>query len=158
MNSSKVSQDSDIPTKIIEYNNISFYWCIASRFRYLLENAIFQKQLSDVFKNGALWHFSKFKGKHLRRSLFFNKVTGLVCNFILKVRFVHKYLLLSFKECHKILFLQNNSVRLLLIFSSILEATYLTLSWRRPLSYRNQSMDWFLYHNGLRHEKVNYNI
>ena len=38
----------------------------------------------------------------------------------------------------------------------------LTLSWRRPLSYRNQStdllcksMDWFLYHNGLRHERVN---
>ena len=36
----------------------------------------------------------------------------------------------------------------------------LTLSWRRPLSYRNQStdllhksMDWFLY-NGLRHERV----
>ena len=35
----------------------------------------------------------------------------------------------------------------------------LTLSWRRPLSYRNQStdlppksMDWFLYDNGLHHE------
>ena len=39
---------------------------------------------------------------------------------------------------------------------------HLTLSWRRPLSYRNQSidllhksMDWFLYDNGLRHERVN---
>ena len=38
----------------------------------------------------------------------------------------------------------------------------LTLSWRRPLSYRNQpidllckSMDWFLYDNGLPHERVN---
>ena len=38
---------------------------------------------------------------------------------------------------------------------------YLTLSWRRPLSYRNQSIDlqsksvdWFLYNNGLRHERV----
>ena len=37
-----------------------------------------------------------------------------------------------------------------------------TLSWRRPLSYRNQSIDflsistdWFLYDNGLRHERVN---
>ena len=37
----------------------------------------------------------------------------------------------------------------------------LTLSWRRPLSYRNQSsdlgsksMDWFLYDSGLRHERV----
>ena len=36
-----------------------------------------------------------------------------------------------------------------------------TLSWRRPLSYRNQSidllcksMDWFLYDNSLRHERV----
>ena len=41
----------------------------------------------------------------------------------------------------------------------------LTLSWRRPLSYRNQSidlgsksMDWFLYDNGLRHERVNFFI
>ena len=38
---------------------------------------------------------------------------------------------------------------------------HLSLSWRRPLSYRNQStdllhksMDWFLYDNGLRHERV----
>ena len=37
----------------------------------------------------------------------------------------------------------------------------LTLSWRRPLSYRNQSIDlrskskdWFLYDNGLHHERV----
>ena len=37
----------------------------------------------------------------------------------------------------------------------------LTFSWRRPLSYRNQSFDlrsksrdWFLYDNGLRHERV----
>ena len=37
----------------------------------------------------------------------------------------------------------------------------LTLSWRRPLSYRNQSVDllWkstdlFLYENGLRYERV----
>ena len=37
----------------------------------------------------------------------------------------------------------------------------LTLSWQRPLSYRNQSFDllcksrdWFLYDNGLRHERV----
>ena len=37
----------------------------------------------------------------------------------------------------------------------------LTLSWRRPLSYRSQTidlrnklMDWFLYDNGLRHERV----
>ena len=39
--------------------------------------------------------------------------------------------------------------------------TVLTLSWRTPLSYRNQSidlprksMDWLLYDNGHRHERV----
>ena len=44
------------------------------------------------------------------------------------------------------------------------ELIFLTLSWRWSLSYRNQSidllrksMDWFLYDNGLRHEKVNEN-
>ena len=34
----------------------------------------------------------------------------------------------------------------------------LTLSWRRQLSYRNQSIEsmyWFLYDNGPRHERVN---
>ena len=41
----------------------------------------------------------------------------------------------------------------------------LTLSWRGPLSYRNQSidlqsrsMDWFLYDNGFRHERVKLGI
>ena len=42
-----------------------------------------------------------------------------------------------------------------------LHSIHLTLSWWGPLSYRNQStdlqsksMDWFLYDNGLRHERV----
>ena len=41
----------------------------------------------------------------------------------------------------------------------------LTLSWRRPLSYRNQSIDllcesidWFLYDMGVRHERVKISI
>ena len=45
----------------------------------------------------------------------------------------------------------------------ILKCQELTLSWRRPLSYRNQSMDllrklmdWFLYDNGLHHEGLSY--
>ena len=46
---------------------------------------------------------------------------------------------------------------------AILVFLFLTLSWRRPSSYRNQSidllhksMDWFLYDNGFRHEKVKF--
>ena len=45
--------------------------------------------------------------------------------------------------------------------SNTLQIWVLTLSWRGPLSYRNQSIDlqsksvdWFLYYNGLRHERV----
>ena len=30
----------------------------------------------------------------------------------------------------------------------------LTLSGQRPLSYKNKSMDWFLYDNGPRNERV----
>ena len=43
--------------------------------------------------------------------------------------------------------------------------TSLTLSWRRPLSYRNlsidllrKSMDWLLFDNSLRHERVKRSI
>ena len=49
--------------------------------------------------------------------------------------------------------------------SKIQKTTKLTLSWRRPISYRNQSidfrsksMDWFLYYIGLRHERVNHQV
>ena len=57
--------------------------------------------------------------------------------------------------------LYHNSITWLLS-NKLLIWILLTLSWRRPLSYRNQSvdllpksMDWFLYGNGLRHERVN---
>ena len=56
----------------------------------------------------------------------------------------------------RVTFIYSNS------FNVTISCHALTLSWRRPLSYRNQSidllcksMDWFLYHNGLRHERVN---
>ena len=52
-------------------------------------------------------------------------------------------------------------ISILLLVLSYITWAYLTLSWRRPLPYRNQSidllrksMDWFLYDNGLRHERV----
>ena len=57
------------------------------------------------------------------------------------------------------------SVCILIVFQTLhgvsQQNPYLTLSWRRPLSYRNQSInllhksiDWLLYDNGLRHERV----
>ena len=54
---------------------------------------------------------------------------------------------------------------MLVSYAAILPQKYLTLSWRRTLSYRNQSIDllrksmnWFLYDNGLRHERVKNNV
>ena len=51
----------------------------------------------------------------------------------------------------------NTKIKLLI---KLLKST-LTLSLQRPLSYKNQSYDlrsksmgWFLYDNGLRHERV----
>ena len=52
-------------------------------------------------------------------------------------------------------FVNSNQVTAQLTFHCV------TLSWRKPLSYRNKSIDlqsksidWFLYDNGLRHERV----
>ena len=55
---------------------------------------------------------------------------------------------------------QHNAVQWTLTFeiinSILTHMEKLTLSWRRPLSYRN--MGWFLYDNGLRHERVKVNL
>ena len=49
-----------------------------------------QKQPQDLFyKRGALKNFAKFAGKHLCRSLFFNKVAGLRHAILLKKRRRH---------------------------------------------------------------------
>ena len=65
-----------------------------------------------------------------------------------KPRFKNKSIFLNFKE--------YNGLNIFLHFFPIL-----TLSWRKPLSYKNQSidlqcksMDWFLYDNGLRQVRV----
>ena len=55
---------------------------------------------------------------------------------------------------------QHNAVQRTLTFeiinSILTRMEKLTLSWRRLLLYRN--MDWFLYDNGLRHERVKVNL
>ena len=47
---------------------------------------IYQKLPTELFyKKDVLKNFSKFTGKHLRRSLFFNKVVGLISTTLLKM-------------------------------------------------------------------------
>ena len=69
-----------------------------------------------------------------------------------KPRFKNKIIFLNFKE--------YVGLNIFLHFFPIL-----TLSWRRSLSYRNQStdlksksIDWFLYDKGLRHESIKKNF
>ena len=59
--------------------------------------------------------------------------------------------------------MRKANLHLLILNFNIVLLLITTLSWRRPLSYRKQSidllhksMDWFLYDNGLRHERVNF--
>ena len=60
-------------------------------------------------------------------------------------------------------FKKTNTILKKYLFAFYLTFLHLTLSWRRPISYRNQSidflrksMDWFLYAVGLRHERVKF--
>ena len=63
----------------------------------------------DVFRN-----FTKFTGKHLRQSLFFNKVAGLSPTTLLKKRLWHRFFPVNFVKFLRTAFLQNGSGQLLL--------------------------------------------
>ena len=65
-------------------------------------------------KKGVLKIFSKFKGKHLCQSLFFNTVAGLRPVTLLKKRVWHIYFPVNFEKFWRTPFWQNTSGRLLL--------------------------------------------
>ena len=66
------------------------------------------------FKNGVLRNFTKFAGKDLCQSLFFNKVVGLSPATLLNKRLWHKCFPVNFAKFLRTTFLQNTSGRLLL--------------------------------------------
>ena len=60
---------------------------------------------------------------------------------------------------------ENGTKTLIIWNNNFFSSVVLTLSWRKPLSYRNQSIDllcksmeWFLYDNGLRHERIKISV
>ena len=56
-----------------------------------MPNFLYRSSLSEVFcKKGVLRNFTKFTGKHMCQSLFFNKVAGLRPATLLKKRLWHK--------------------------------------------------------------------
>ena len=65
-------------------------------------------------KKGALRNFTKFTGKRLRQSLFFNKVAGLKPAALLRKRLWRRCFPVNFVKFQRTSFLQNTSGRLLL--------------------------------------------
>ena len=78
-------------------------------------------------KKGVLKIFTKFTGKHLRQSLFFNKVAGLKCSaslqLYLKKRLWRSCFPVNFAKLLRTPFLQNTSGWLLLIMLSLVIPT-----------------------------------
>ena len=77
----------------------------------------FQKQPPEVFyKESVLRNFTKFTGKHLCQSLFFNKVACLRSATLSKKTLRYRCFPVNFVKLLRTPFLQNTSGRLLLSF------------------------------------------
>ena len=80
--------------------------------------------------------------------------------FLVSLHYMRTCTKVTFSNNPLLLSLPPSITRLVFAFSTDYDSG-LTLSWRRPLSYRNQSidlrsksMDWFLYDNVLDHKRV----
>ena len=104
--------------------------------KYLL---VFRRSRPDVFcKKGVLRNFAKFIGKHLCRSLYFNKVADPT---LLKQRLWHRYFPVTFAQFLRKPFLTEH-LRWLLLYMIILVTLLLILKiclsveinfWKTPL-------------------------
>ena len=79
----------------------------------ILSSARSSHQRCSIIK-GVLRNFTKFTGKHLCQSLFFNKVAGLSPATLLKKRLWHRCFPVNFAKFLRTPFLHNTSGRLLL--------------------------------------------
>ena len=88
--------------------------CKANQLKCNLDSEI-QKQPPEMFyKKGALKNFTKFTGKHLCQSLFFNKVAGLRRATLLNKILWHRYFPVNFAKLLRTSFSQSTFGRLLL--------------------------------------------
>ena len=102
-----------------------------------------QKQPPGVFyKKDVLKNFSKFTGKHLCWSLFFNKDAGLRPATLLKNRFQQRCFPVNFVKFLRTPFLKNTSWRLLL---KVTKKTFGLTSWKPPASAKLDLSHYCLY-------------
>ena len=93
--------------------NVFFCTCCCSKF--VVVTCYRSSQRGCSVKKGFLINFSKFTGKHLCQSLFFNKVAGISPATLLKKRLWHRCFSVNFAKFLWTPFLQNTSGWLLLL-------------------------------------------
>ena len=76
-------------------------------------------------RKGVLRNFTKFTGKDLCQSLFFNKATDLRSATLLKKKFWHRCFPVNFAKFLRTLFLQNTPGRLLLGFQLFILCSFM---------------------------------
>ena len=92
-----------------------FFMIFLRNLMFINDDYMLKSSISEVFyKKGVLRNFTKFKGKHLCQSLFFNKVTGLRPATLLKERLWHKSFPVNFVKFLKTPFLTKHLWWLLL--------------------------------------------
>ena len=86
-------------------------------FQNFMNINFYRSSHPEVFcKKGVLRNFPKFTGKHLRQSLFFNKVAGLRPATLLKKRLWHRCFHVNFAKFLRTPFFIEHICKLLLIF------------------------------------------
>ena len=89
---------------------------VETKLNFAVETFFRSNHRSRSIRKGVLRNFTKFTGKHLYQSLFFNKVAGLRPETLLQKRLWHRCFPVNFAKLLRTPFLQNTSGRLLLIF------------------------------------------
>ena len=85
---------------------------------FFIKFLLFRSSRPEVFyKKDVFRNFAKFKGKHLCKSLFFNKVAGLRPATLLKKRLWHRYFPVNFAKFLRTPFLTEYLQWLLLTIS-----------------------------------------
>ena len=86
------------------------------------------------YKKIVLRNFAKFTGKHMCRSLFFNKVTGLRPATLLKKRLWHRRFLVNFAKFLGTPFDTENLRWLLLNFRKVVSNINVSVLWKKSVS------------------------
>ena len=107
--------------------NTSICLLIDREWQKNTQRLVSRSSLPEVFfKKGVLRNFTKFTGKHLYQSLFFNKVAGLRSATLLKKRLLHRCVPVSFVRFLRTPF-HTEQLRWLLLSQSLMKR-FLTYS------------------------------